>query len=390
MELYILDDQLRRTEVIDQFESLIWTERYSESGDFQLDIHSDSTARSLLQTDTYVAINESYRMMKIDTLEDKDNDDGTSTLTVTGKSIENILMDRTAMPALTGTNATPKWNLTGTPASIAQTMFNIICVGLALDPGDSIPFYHYGSLRPQGQIIPSQEIITASFDPDTLYNSIKTLCDTYNLGFRILRNFDKSELYFDIYTGNDRTTAQTRNDAVIFSRDLGNLSGTSRLSSTAALKNVANVFSPNGSTTVYAEDIDPTIAGFQRHVLTVNATDIDPSLTGSDLMLALQQRGVQELAQNRITFAFDGEIPQNSSYKYGFDYNLGDLVEIRDKDGVANYMRVTEQILVSDSQGDRSYPTLAVDTIITPGSWAAYGNDFWADVDDAIEWVDLP
>lgn len=390
MELYVLDDQLRRTEVVDLFDSLIWTERYSAAGDFQLDIHSDQTTRSLFTPDTLLAINESYRVMRVDTTESKDNEDGTSTLTVTGTSLETVLMDRTAMPAFAGTTAAPKWNVTGTPGNIARMLFKTICVDLALSPEDAIPFYKPGNLLPAGTIKEPTDLITAAFDPDTLYNSIKSICDTYNLGFRLLRNFDESELYFDIYTGNDRTTSQTKNPVVIFSKALGNLQGISKLTSNAALKNVAYVFSPNGTAVVYAQDVDPNTEGFERRILTVNATDMDTSLTGSALQDALQQRGIQELAKNRVTFAFDGEIPQNSPYKYGTHYNLGDLVEMRDDDGTANYMRVTEQIFASDQQGDRSYPTLALDTIITPGSWPTWpASQYWADVDDAIEWADL-
>jgi hypothetical protein len=40
MEVYILDSLLRRTEVVDQFESCIWTERFSEHGEFEIDIKS--------------------------------------------------------------------------------------------------------------------------------------------------------------------------------------------------------------------------------------------------------------------------------------------------------------------------------------------------------------
>ena len=74
-------------------------------------------------------------------------------------------------------------------------------------------------------------------------------------------------------------------------------------------------------------------------------------------------------------------MPQNSTYKYGVDYGLGDLVELRDSSGNINVMRVTEQIFVSDKEGIRSYPTLTFDMLITPGTWLARPtNQQWADV----------
>jgi hypothetical protein len=45
MEVFILDSLLRRSQVVDKFESLIWTERFSEIGDFELDLKSTLEAR---------------------------------------------------------------------------------------------------------------------------------------------------------------------------------------------------------------------------------------------------------------------------------------------------------------------------------------------------------
>jgi hypothetical protein len=55
-------------------------------------------------------------------------------------------------------------------------------------------------------------------------------------------------------------------------------------------------------------------------------------------------------------------------------------------------MRVTEQIFVSDSQGERSYPTLTVNTFITTGSWLSWmNNKVWLDLDgDATTWSEQP
>lgn len=93
----------------------------------------------------------------------------------------------------------------------------------------------------------------------------------------------------------------------------------------------------------------------------------------------LTQKGKKELAKNRSLVAFDGEINQINQYVYDVDYSLGDLVEMQSGTGTTNNMRVTEQIFVSDENGSRSYPTLSVDLIITPGSWLAWdANEEWA------------
>jgi hypothetical protein len=94
------------------------------------------------------------------------------------------------------------------------------------------------------------------------------------LGFRITRNGDNSQLFFNVYSGNDRTSSQTLFPAVVFAPVLDNLLNSSYLTSQKQYKNMAYVYCPDGSAKVYNTAIDPATSGFSRHVLYVNATDI--------------------------------------------------------------------------------------------------------------------
>ena len=380
MEVYILDSLLRREKVIDRFESLIWTERFASYGDFQLVIQSTNESRSDFVAGTRIAQNESYRVMTVETVENTIDEEGKALLKVKGISLEDILDDRVAKDTLSDLTTEPKWILTGTPGDIARQIFNDICVLGTLDPGDVIPFIMPGTIFPEDTIPESTDIITVELDPQSVYEAIKGVCDLYDLGFRLVRNFDTSQLYFDIYSGSDRTTLQTDLAPVVFSPDLDNLKNTTEFTTIEQNKNVAYVFSPVGFEVVIPQDVDPEVEGFERRVLLVKADDItdpDPEIA-SALMI---QRGKEELSKNRSFSAFDGELNQHSEYKYGIHYNLGDLVEMRNSDGITNNMRVTEQIFVSDKEGERSYPTLAINLFITPGSWLAWDyNQVWADL----------
>jgi hypothetical protein len=389
VELYTLDPLLRRESVIDRFESLIWTERYKETGDFELTIYSTRQSRTLLKAGVKLAMNESYRVMTIETTEDKTDEEGRQILVVKGRSIEEIMDSRVAMNVLDDLTTNPKWILTNPPATVVRQIFHDICVTGILNLGDKIPYIVEGSIMPTSTIAEPIDPITVEIEPVSVYQAIKSICDVWNLGFRILRNFDMSQLYFDVYTGSDRTTGQTVLPAVIFTPELDNLQNTTALKSVSLLKNVAYVFSPAGFEEVYALDVDPESVGFERRVLAVNASDITEE--NPDVSAALIQRGTEELANCRTVQAFDGEINPNSQYKYQRDYYLGDLCEVRDSDGNTNIMRVTEQIFVSDSEGDRSYPTLEVNSFITTGSWLSWtGNKVWIDYGDTEYWADQP
>lgn len=390
MELYPLDALLRRSSVIDRFESCIWTERFAAKGDFELVLRSTAENRSRLKEGTLLAMNRSHRVMEVETVEDKVDDNGKQTLSIKGTSIEKMLEDRVAMGSLADLTTTPKWTLTGTPAVVARKIFHDICVTGILSAQDQIPFINEGTFLFASTIPEPIDPIVVDIEPTTVYNAIVNIADVWNLGFRLIREYDTSKLWFDIYTGNDRTTKQTILPPVVFTPELDNLKKITRLTTIAGAKNVAYVYSPAGFQMVYPQDIDPEIEGFERRVLVVNANDITTEST-TDVEAALIQRGKEELAKARKFSAFDGEINQTSQYQADRDYFLGDLVEVRDRDGVTNDMRISEMIYAADQEGERAYPTLTLNAFITTGSWLSWtGNKVWTDYDETEYWEDQP
>lgn len=376
MEVYILDDFLRRTAVIDLFESCIWTDRYAAKGDFELVLPSINQYRRLLVPGTQLALNESDRIMTVETADIKTDSEGRTLLTATGSSLENLMEDRVATDGLSYMTDGGKWVVTGTPGAAARYIFDKICRQGILNVGDIIPFIQNGTLYPTGSI-PEPSISYAFEIPmSSVYSAVKDICDMYDLGFRLVRDGDKSKLYFEIYTGDDRTTQQSARPAVVFSPELDNLQNVSEMKSVAGSKNVAYVFSKSGSQIVYADGVSSDVTGFDRRVLYVDATSLTDA-PGPALNAAMARKGAEELAAHRPLAAIDGEINQYSKYKYMRDYRLGDLVEQRNGDGATNRMRITEQLFVSDAQGDRSYPTLTLYQFVEPGTWDSWGSETW-------------
>lgn len=388
MEVYILDGLLRRTAVFDKFESLVWTERWRESGDFELDLKSTLENRSQFLVGSHLAINESYRVMKIESVEDGLTSEGKQALKVKGRSLEAILDDRVAKYSMSHLVAEPKWVITDTPAEVARTMFDHICRAPGgLSAADVIPFLQSGTIFPPETIPESTTPIRWEQEPASLYSAIHEICNLYDLGFRLVRNFDTSQLYFNIYTGNDRTTRQTVLRPVVFAPGFDNLQNTTEFNTIEKSKNVAYVFSDEGYVVVYGEDVDPLTQGFDRRVISVrvNIDDDDP-----DPNARMIQAGEEALRNARASSIFDGELNQYSEYKYGVDYDLGDLTEMRNKDGIITYKRVTEQIFVSDAEGERSYPTLALDMFADVNTWIAWSNKLktWSEF-TTEEWEDM-
>ena len=394
MEVYVLDSLLRRSEVIDRFESLIWTERWASWGDFELAIRSTYGSRGLLRKGTQLAMNQSDRVMTVETIEDGTDSDGKSILKVKGRSIESIFEDRGAKASHSDLTTEPTWDITNTPAAIMRKIVHDICVTGVLSVYDKIPFIveaRQPSL-PADTILEPPDPIMVKLEPQTVYKAITNVANTWELGFRLLRNGDAAQLYFDVYAGSDRTSSQTTRPPVIFAPELDNLTDTTELISIEGAKNVAYVYSKNGFQEVIPAAVPIDTDGFERRILIVNANDIELE-AGSELDSALIQRGKEALAEHREIQALDGEIRQNSQYKYNVDYYLGDLVEMRNVDGIANQMRVTEQIFVSDKEGERTYPTLAINQFVSMGSWLSFAPGLsWIDydADTTTVWATLP
>lgn len=389
MEVYALDSLLRREAVIDTFESLVWTERFQAAGDFQLVIKANRENREILKAGTRLVMNESYRVMTVETVEDDTTAEGLAVLTVKGPSLETTLKNRVAKETMASTDP---WLLEGVPAWIARKIFHDICVTGTLNVKDIIPGVVESSFMPPSTMPEPVDPLVVPLPPSNVYDSIKALCEVWNLGFRLILNHDTGQLHWDVYSGSDRSGMQDDYTPVVFAEALDNLQNVKRFHSIEGSKNVAYVFSPAGYLEVYADNVPPDTAGFDRRVLLVDANDITLDYgTAEEIEAALMQRGREELAQYRTVEAFDGEINPNSQYKYQRDYYLGDVVEMRGKDGVVNLMRVTEQIFTSDRDGDKAYPTLALNLFVNTGSWLMEDDTEWIDYDsDPITWSEKP
>lgn len=460
MELYTLDGLYRRAELVEGFESFIWTERYSDLGDLSVVAPSSSQFRNLLASGTLMGLSESRRVMKVETLEDAEAEDGSKNLTISAKEITNVLNDRVSQTATAGVKPNT-WAATGKPSDIIRTLFDYVCRNGFSSATDILPLLDAASLYPAGNIPEELTVYDMEREFGSLFDAIKEIADIFDLGFRLYKGDDDGKLYFDVYKGSDRTSSQTSIPAVIFAESLDSLQQVSELTSVAKSKNVARVQGIDRVVTVYADGASITTAGFAKRMMYVDATDISfvprtntitlaqetalnkavaltsalaahkialqkvldkvrfatgeaalitafttaavtaTTLTAGDktnidaavsastaleaaentaMNTALTARGTQELAKNRSISAFDGEITQLSPYKINRDYGMGDLVEMRNSQGLTNQMLVTEQIFVSDASGERAYPTLTIKRFITPGSWLAWENtQVWQD-----------
>lgn len=388
MDIYILDLSYQPRDIVDVYISFIWTERYNEVGDFELVLHDSPSNRTRFTSGTKLHINGSDRVMIVETLETAKDDDGNATITVTGRSLEFILDNRAAMAFVGPENTSPKIVLTGFPQYVVTELTKQVIYDPVTHAGDGLDYFN-GCFEVSNGIAWPNEEITFESDMGSLLDAIQNICAQYKLGFRIRRGSNQAPgelpeyyLVFECYVGKNRTNGQTAVPPVIFSERMDTLSSVKELTSIADYKNVAYVIGNEAVEIVYANNVEESVKDFDRRVIFVDGTDVDLPI-GAELTAALTQKGKEELAKHRPVIVFDGEVSQNGKNIYNTDYELGDLVEMHSLSGYANRMLVTEQIFISDSEGIRSYPTLTVDLLITPGSWFSRpGTEVWDDVEE--------
>lgn len=402
MDVFILDSLLRPIDIIDRYYSFIWTERYASKGDFQLVLAATPANRNRFVEDTMLWINESNRIMRVKTVKDTVDVEKGATLTVEGFELSSIFEERVSGSLDDGMlNAVTYFNGL-TPIPLVRTMVWRICIassGWQINPGDTIPYLQDpfgspGSLYPADTIPHPSDPLVWEQKLASLYSAITDVAEAYDFGFRLYKDPNASKLYFEAYTGIDRTSAQSTYPPVVFSSDMRSLKNTTDYKDNKEHFNVviaAYIYKNEveggypPELTVSVTVSDPELAfssgGFDQKTKVITISQLPDGVELVDAPAYLTQLAQEELTRSRSTNVYDGEVDQHSQFVYGRDYNLGDLVEVRGSDGGAAFMRVEEQIFKRDANGTVSYPSLVTKESINPGTWRSWKYD--------VNWVDM-
>lgn len=400
----------------DSYESLIWTDRFQEDGDFELLTPNTRAARRFFIKGSWIIIQASKRMMIVETLL-QETRDGVSMLKVSGRSAESVYHSR--FPArvqfvggniiVLGTNHPFIWSTGVTPVGILNDIADhALGGGLAglgkvfagVDPMDNsynITFWvtvaHPDTFPPNN--IPEPPPLAGANRYLEKTTSVRThiidIGKEFGLGHRITYSpiGNNIQLFADTYTGVDRTSYQEMYPPIVFAPSLNTLDNTTGLDTLENSYNVCMV--SHKGRTIFVTDlgVDGDISGPDRRVMqtTISAMEGEGEETWDNpvLLERMEKVGLSELAKHRAKILFDGEVNAKNPYVYGEDYNVGDLVDIQDFDGNIYRMRVTEQIFNVDGEGTRTFPTLEREEIVTTDVWKNWPG-VWTDPPANVEW----
>lgn len=351
MEIMVLDPNFVAEAMIDSFESLIWTERYYEFGDFELYLPVDIRYLQWLREGYYLWSRDSDKTMIINYVQITSDVETGSHILVKGVSLESILERR-----IVWTQTTLTGNLQNGIEKLLKE--NIITPSIAKR---KIPNFVFE--KSTDPVITNLKVDN-QFTGDNLYEVISSLCVLNNIGFRI--SLVEGKFIFKLYSGEDRSYSQSKNPYVIFSPNFENLVNSEYIETNEDFKTVTLVAGEGEGTarkTVTVAASSGEEEGIKRRELYTDARDIYPKdddgneIPEAEYKKKLEERGKETLKEQSSVIEFQGEAEPFSMFVYGRDFFMGDIVQIRNEWGIEARTRIIELIRSQDTSGVSVYPT---------------------------------
>ena len=348
LEFYVMNNSFEILAIVDNYKSAIWTERYYESGDFELYLPAtDDNLKLFKKHQIIVRVDDISRGMIVEKLRITTSIDEGNYLIVSGRSLSSILSRRII------------WKQTTFSGLVENTIRRIVTESL-VTPDDNQRAITNFTL---GASIGLEDKLKIQFTGDNVEEAIQKLCVAFKIGYRVKLNIPGNGFIFEIYKGVDRTYNQNVVPYVVFSENFDNLLTSDYSNDQTFYKNVAQIAGEGEGTSRKKVTVGQA-SGINRFETFVNASDLstnDGEVTTTDYENLLKQRGNETLAELASTESIDSQIAPNQTYKLNEDYFLGDLVEIINEYGASYTPRITEVIECQDETGFSCIPTFAVD-----------------------------
>ena len=363
MDLMTLNDDNQPAKLIENYDSLVWTERFNTIGDIQIVTGNIEKFMTQIPEGTRLTLRESNIVMEVETHKIERKKNTPQKLTITGRDFCSILDRRQALQSLASAIGSSDWTVNAKlPSDIAWYVIDQICVDGILSANDIFPSTMVQFPAPADYLTstgPSKNFVVARGNLlkvvlDLLQESGGADATTVPAtpavvphGIRAVRpNSAGTAIGIEIYTGVDRSST------VYFDATRELLDDGTYLFSKVGSANVGYGIGSGIVATMFEGATEPS--GLDRRVALIDGSQTD--VQSQDVLKNFMSQSLAEASETAI---FDGNInPDLNPYKYGVDYNLGDIVRVAGDYGLDEFARVTEYIRTEDNTGQKAYPTL--------------------------------
>ena len=359
MNLIVLDTSLQAVTVLDGYNSLIWTDRYSEAGDFEIYTRASADLFEQIKLDYFLQRADSEHLMIIEKIATSTDVDEGNMVTITGRSLESIL-DRRIIWGQKDLNGGFQ---EGIKTLITETIIN---------PSNTDRKISNFIFKDSTDQEITKLTLEAQYDGDNLYDVIKAACEDKGIGFKVTLNAS-DQFVFELYKGVDRSYDQMDLPVVIFSNKFDNLINSNYVESYETFKNVSLVRGADKTTgetsTRYYTSVGNAKGLTRRETYTdaqsisrqrENAAGGMDDIPDSEYTSLVRREGKKTLNENMQIVSFEGEAETTIMFKYGKDFFNGDIVQVEDAYGHGAKARIIELVTSDDTSGYSVYPTFTI------------------------------
>lgn len=379
MILYVLDRDLKIVDLIDNAQSVIWTTKFWEPGDFELYMIANEKKLQTIQQGYFVIRDElqTGTMMVIEKIEITTDVENGNYLKVSGRSAESLLERRCHM--------TPGWSVFEN-ANYPYAVFYDLITMLA---GDMYITNNYEN-NGLSFVATERQLVTRFFRTREHIEVLKTVCPTtaryefittalqthanwletatevakmYGFGFHLVPHTEPGWTTYNLELHAlipvDRSADQKVNNPIIFSREYDNLVSSNYVYNKQDYKNCVFIYGEGEGIDRICKRVwnGTKQGGLDLYEMFVDARDLSTKDNNTTLTLAqygelLDQRALSKLTENMVTESFEGEILDGVQWQFGVDYNIGDIVTMQNEFGINRNVRVTA---VTESEDDTGY-----------------------------------
>lgn len=339
--------------VIENIESLIWTRRYWECGEFKLLVPFTSQHNNLLKNGNIIMKHSDDEAAEIKYVNISKNLEGYEIIEAQGKFLTYWLSKRVI--------ATPLTNVIDTAQNLIYRMVDENCINT--EAARRLPNV---SLAKDDPAISGDKLTYNSELYAELYDSVVDLAQGSKIGFAMRTNRELGTHSFSVYKGNDYTEGNTvGNPPCIFSQEYDNVLEQEYTESTEKYKTTAYVTGEEieGEPAVLVI-VNGYQTGLDRNEMYVSGGDIKQSykdddgdteitLTDDEYREALTSRGREKLDDRGISKSFRSDINTGANLIYRVDYDVGDRITSFNKNwNVRIDARITEVSEVYEKNGE--------------------------------------
>jgi hypothetical protein len=345
MYLYVYDSDFNQIALVDQYSSLIWTDRYDECGEFELVVPYQSSFLDIFCLGYYCKIDQSMHWAVIEKVEMKKDAENSAEMIVSGRSLESILERRVVMTKVEFENA-----------GVQDVVKSLITTNI-ISPSDELRKIEGFKMNISTDTAIIDLKLTDSYDGDDLLSIVSGICQENNIGF-IVGVSDDFSLFFQLYIGVDRSGSNVVNGIVCFSSEYDNLLNSSYYLSSEVYRNTIIVSTSENNYMSVSKDAAGFASDLARREIQIDVNDLKSNRSSSlsDKMIVKKAR--EKLNSDyKIEKVFEGDIIPNIGYQYMVDYFTGDIVKMVDIFGNARKLRIKEMVISYDEAGLEMTPS---------------------------------